>query len=203
MAALHIPQLSPALPRRGNALTRAFGRLVLSLLGWHIEGEFPDRGKLVCIVAPHTSNWDFVIGLAAVFALGLDIRWLGKHTLFRGPAGPLMRWLGGIPVDRRSPHGYITQLTRAFHEQDRFLIGIAPEGTRRRVERWRTGFYFIAESAGVPIVLCYLDYVAKVAGIGPVVVPTGSLEQDLRGLMVFYRGVRAKRPACFNPDIQV
>ena len=191
------------LPVRGNRLTRMLGRLVLALGGWRIAGKPPQVAKLVCIVAPHTSNWDFVIGIAAVFALGLDVRWLGKHTLFRGPAGPLMRWLGGIPVDRSAPHGYSVELSRLFRRSERLLLGIAPEGTRSRVERWRSGFYAIATAAEVPIVLCYLDYSEKVAGFGPVVIPSGDPQRDMEHIGAFYRGVHAKRPDRFSPVVRI
>jgi len=191
------------LPVRGNRLTRMLGRLVLALGGWRIAGKPPQVAKLVCIVAPHTSNWDFIIGIAAVFALGLDVRWLGKHTLFRGPSGPLMHWLGGIPVDRSAPHGYSVELSRLFGQSERLLLGIAPEGTRSRVERWRSGFYAIATAAGVPIVLCYLDYVDKIAGFGPAISPCGDPQRDMTQIADFYRGVRAKRPERFNPDVRL
>jgi len=191
------------LPVRGNWLTRMLGRLLLALGGWRIAGKPPHESKFVCIVAPHTSNWDFVVAIAAVFALGLDVHWLGKHTLFRGPAGPLMRWLGGIPVERSARHGYIVELTRLFRQRERFLLGIAPEGTRCRVERWRSGFYAIATAAEVPIVLCYLDYSEKVAGFGPVVIPSGDPQRDMEQIGAFYRGVHAKRPDRFSPDVRI
>jgi len=191
------------MPLRGNHLTRTLARLLLALGGWRITGEPPREAKLVCIVAPHTSNWDFVVGIAVVVALGIDVHWLGKHTLFRGPAGPIMRWLGGIPVERSAPHGYINELTRLFHQRRRFWLGIAPEGTRRRVEHWRSGFHGIATAAGVPVALCYIDYGEKVAGFGPVISPCGDFSRDMEQIADFYRGKRGKRPENFNSDVRL
>lgn len=189
------------LPRRGNRLSRWFGRTFLRLLGWRIEGEFPDRGRFLAIVAPHTSNWDFVIGIAAVLTLGIEVHWLGKHTLFQGPVGPLMRRLGGIAVDRRSPQGYIDQLAGIFERRERFILGITPEGTRRRVERWKTGFYHITRAADVPLVPCYLDYKRRIAGIGRAWKPGADLEVEMRRIEVFYRHIAPKRPHNFNRRI--
>lgn len=127
------------IPRRGNVLTSAGGRLVLRLLGWRIEGAFPDLPKFLIIVAPHSSNWDWIIGMATVLALRVDARWIAKHTLFRGPCGPLMSWLGGIPVDRRASHGFVEQIADRYRQQSQLVIGVTPEGTRKRVETWKTG----------------------------------------------------------------
>lgn len=196
-----IPVPGGHLPRRGNRFSRWLGRSILHLFGWRIEGEFPNRGKFLAIVAPHTSNWDFVIGIAAVLALGIEAHWLGKHTLFCGPVGPLMRRLGGIAVDRRSPQGYIDQLAGIFERRERFILGITPEGTRRRVERWKTGFYHIAKAAGVPLVPCYLDFKRRVAGIGPAWEPDADLTAEMQRLEGFFRDIAPKRPQNFNRSI--
>lgn len=192
---------SDRLPRRGSRLGRRLGRLVLRFLGWRIEGGFPERGKFLLIVAPHTSNWDFVVGIAAVLALDVEVHWLGKHTLFRPPLAPAMRRLGGIAVDRRSPQGYIAQLAGIYSRRERFLLGITPEGTRSRVKSWKAGFYHIAREAGVPIVPCYLDYRRRVAGIGPALIPGDDLAAEMRRFERFYRGVTPKRPENFNPSV--
>ena len=185
-SAVTIPALGPNIPRRGGPIRAAIGRAILRLLGWRFEGSLPDLSKLVIIAAPHSSNWDFIIGIAAVFALRLDVRFVGKSELFRGPLGPVMRWLGGLPVDRHRPEGFIEQLVIQFRERDRLLLAMAPEGTRKPVERWKSGFYRIAAGAGVPIVAGYFDNRKKEVGFGPVLYPTGNAEADMAELRRFY-----------------
>lgn len=191
------PALAPSAPQRGNRLTRALGLLGLTLLGWRFAGAFPDRSKLVIVVAPHTSNWDFVVGIALVFATGLDAHWLGKHHLFQGPLGPLARWLGGIPVDRRQRNDLVEQTTAAFQSRDRLWLGITPEGTRKKVERWKSGFWHIAKAAGVPIVLCYLDFRKREIGVGPLIEPGEDYEADLARIQAFYASVTPRHPDKF------
>lgn len=172
-------RLPPAIPRRGGFISRTFGRIALRLMGWHIQGEFPDVPRVMAIVAPHTTNWDFIVGVAAKFGLGLDVSWLGKHTLFKPPMGPLFRWLGGIPVDRTASHDVVTQTIQAFNEHERLVIVITPEGTRKKVERWRTGFYHIAFGAHVPILAIVFDWKRRIIHIGPTFTPTGDVSRDL------------------------
>jgi 1-acyl-sn-glycerol-3-phosphate acyltransferase len=161
---------------------------------WRIVGEIPNTPKLVIIVTPHTSNWDFVVGVAAKLALGLRVLFLGKNTLFRFPLGVLMRALGGTPVDRSAPHDVVNQVVAEFSRRDRLILGLAPEGTRRRVERWRTGFYHIAHGAGVPIVPVALDWDARVIRIEAPFTTTGNLDADVLELQRRVSGVRGKRP---------
>src|SRR5262249_19919917 len=131
-------------PRGGNPLRRAIGRFYLRSSGWRIRGRVPVEPKFVAIVAPHTSNWDFVVCVATMFALGLHIQWFGKHTLFRGPFGWLLRALGGLPVRRDTAKGVVSEIADTIRAKRRFILALAPEGTRRRVSEWRTGFYHIA-----------------------------------------------------------
>lgn len=187
------PGLPPSLPRRGNFLTQALGRTLLAFAGWRVEGELPDRPKLVAIVAPHTSNWDFVVGILVVFALGLRVRFLGKHTLFRPPLGWLMRWLGGTPVVRDTPQGAVTGAADMIAREDRVLLGIAPEGTRTRGKPWRSGFYNIALAARVPILPAAFDYPAKALRLFPPFEPTGDYAADLARLQALYAEVRGLR----------
>lgn len=187
------PELPPSLPRRGNPLTKALGRTLLALAGWRVEGELPDRRKLVAIVAPHTSNWDFVVGILVVFALGLRVRFLGKHTLFRPPLGGLMRWLGGTPVVRDTPQGAVNDAADMIAREDRVLLGIAPEGTRTRGKPWRSGFYNIALAARVPILPAAFDYPAKALRLFPPFEPTGDYAADLARLQALYADVRGLR----------
>lgn len=181
-------------PRGGGVVRAAFGRAGLWLGGWRWEGALPDAPKLVVAFAPHTSNWDFVWGMLAIFALRVRVRWIGKHTIFRAPWGGLMRALGGIPVDRSAPGGLVRQAAGAFAQHDRFWLALAPEGTRSRVERWRSGFYHIAREAGVPIMLAGMDYERRVIHIGLLFEPTGALGDDIAEMRARLQSLPAKRP---------
>ena len=189
-----LPILGPAIPRRGSAVMRAVGRAVLALLGWRVEGEVPNLPKFVIAVAPHTSNWDFVVGAATMFALDLRLAFIGKHTLFRGPLGAVMRWMGGLPVDRSSPHGVVEESVQAFARTERRILVIAPEGTRKRVAQFKSGFLHIARGAGVPVVLASLDYQARCVRLGPTFTPGEDIEQERRKTEAFFAPIRGKRP---------
>jgi 1-acyl-sn-glycerol-3-phosphate acyltransferase len=136
------PPVPPAgLSQPRGWLWRAIGRTYLRLSQWQIEGSFPAESKLVAVVAPHTSNWDFSLGVAVVFALELRVSWLGKHSLFHTPLKGFFRWLGGIPVDRRASHGVVGACVKAFEAAPALLLALSPEGTRKGVSRWKSGFY--------------------------------------------------------------
>ncbi len=197
---MKLPALGEKVPRRGNSATRFLGRLVLRRLGWRIEGDVPDVPRCVAIVAPHTSNWDFVIGIAALLALGLRGRWLGKHSVFRPPLRRLLRWAGGIPVDRGNPEGVAEQAVASLREVDPFFLALAPEGTRKRVERWKTGFYRIAHGAGVPIWPVSLDYRSRVFRLHPLFSPTGDFEADVARLRQLYTAVMARHPEGYGGE---
>lgn len=186
------PELPPNAPRRGNAFSRAGARALLALFGWRVVGEVPDRPRMVAIAAPHTSNWDFVVGILVVFALGLDVRYLGKHTLFRPPLGWLMRWLGGTPVVRDSPQGAVGDAAEAIGREERILLAVAPEGTRTPGTPWRSGFYNIARAANVPILPAAFDYPHKCVRLFPVFEPTGDYAADLARLQALYAEVRRR-----------
>jgi 1-acyl-sn-glycerol-3-phosphate acyltransferase len=186
------PELPPSLPRRGNAFSRALARALLTLAGWRVEGEVPDRPKMVAIAAPHTTNWDFVVGILVVFALGLRVRYLGKHTLFKPPLGWLMRWLGGTPVVRDTPQGAVGDAAAMIAREDKVLLGIAPEGTRTPGKPWRSGFYNIALAARLPILPAAFDYHAKALRLFPLFEPTGNYEADLVRLQSLYKGIRRR-----------
>ena len=183
---MEIPEPGPRVPRRGGALRAAVGRIMLRMLGWRIGPGLPDLPKAVITTAPHSSNWDFPVGIAVVFALRLDVRFVGKVELFRGPLGPLMRWLGGLPVDRKHPVGLVEQTVAMFAEREALLLAMAPEGTRKPVQRWKSGFHRIALAAGVPIVPGYFDNRRKVVGFGAPLHPTGNAEADIAALRAFY-----------------
>lgn len=183
---MEIPEPGPRVPRRGGALRAAVGRTMLRALGWRVGPGLPDLSKAVITAAPHSSNWDFFVGIALVFALRLEVHFIAKMELFRGPLAPLMRWLGGLPVNRKHPAGLVEQTVAMFAERDALLLAVAPEGTRRPVERWKSGFHRIALAAGVPIVPGYFDNRRKVVGFGAPFFPTGDAEADIAALRAFY-----------------
>lgn len=153
----------------------------------------PDLPKFIIIAAPHTSNWDFVVGLAAKLALGLRVTFLGKQSLFRLPLGYLMRAWGGMPVDRSTSNDVVRQVVAEFARRDSLVLALAPEGTRKPVTRWRTGFYHIAHGAGVPIVPVALNFGSREIQIGAAFQTTGDLDGDIRVLRAGFAGVRGRR----------
>lgn len=165
-------------------------RGILRLFRWRVVGDVPPVDKMVVIGAPHTSNWDFPIALLAASALRIDIRWLGKHTLFRWPVRWLMQLLGGIPVDRNRAGGIVGDARRAFETEDHLVLAIAPEGTRSAQERWKSGFYRIARAAGVPVLLAALDGGRREVRIGPLIELTGEVDTDMDRIRTFYEGAR-------------
>jgi 1-acyl-sn-glycerol-3-phosphate acyltransferase len=181
-----LPEPGPNVPRRGGALRAALGRAMLRLLRWRIGGGPPDLAKCVIIAAPHSSNRDFFVGIAVVFALRLDAHFIGKAELFRGPLGPIMRWLGGLAVDRSHPEGVVPETVALFQARESLMLAVAPEGTRKPVPRWKSGFYRIALGAGVPIVPGYFDNGRRVVGFGEAFYPTGDAEADIAALRAFY-----------------
>ena len=188
-----IPDLPPSFPRRGNVFSLLLGRCALALSGWRFEGEFPDRPKILAIVAPHTSNWDFPLGIAAVYALGLRVRFLGKHTLFYPPLGWLMRWLGGTPVVREAPQGAVAQVVEVFQREPAIFLAVAPAGTRTRRTPWRSGFYHMAHAAGVPILPIAFDGERRAIRLFAPLETSGDYEADLPRLMALYEGIRGIR----------
>jgi 1-acyl-sn-glycerol-3-phosphate acyltransferase len=172
------------------------------MLGWRIEGSLPPgAAKSVLIAAPHTSNWDLPYTLMVAFQLQLHIYWMGKASIFRWPFGPVMRWLGGIPVNRETSNNLVAASAAAITAADGPLqLVVPPEGTRGKTRHWKTGFYYIALQAGVPIVLAYMDYERKLSGLGPVFVPTGDIEADMAEIKRFYAPFKGRRAAEFSAD---
>ncbi|MDX1449837.1 MAG: lysophospholipid acyltransferase family protein [Acidimicrobiia bacterium] len=176
-----------------------FSRFVLRIFGWRVVGDPPDLPKFVAIGAPHTSNWDFPLALLTARVARLKISWIGKAGIFRFPFGGLMRWLGGIPVHRTGREGLVGTMAERFAEADRLVLAIAPEGTRRAVPYWRSGFYHIAHGAGVPILPVAIDAVGKEVRFGHVVMPTGRVREDMDRLRAFFDGVQGVKPAGQGP----
>jgi len=177
-------------------------KTLLRLFGWRVAGPAPDLPKYVLVVAPHTSNWDFLVMLALAATLRLKVTWMGKHTLFRPPFGRIMRRLGGLPINRSARHNAVEQAIESFRTSDRLELAILPEGTRKRAPYWKSGFYHIARGANVPIALGFADYQRKVGGIGRVFMPSGDIEADMAIIRDFYTGIVGKRPEQFG-EIQL
>lgn len=171
------------------------GRLGMRMMRWRIDGAFPDLPKFLIIVAPHTSNWDFVAGLVCDLALDLDAAFLAKHSIFVGPFGSWLKSLGGIPVVRNASHNVVSQVAAEFARREQLVLAIAPEGTRSKVDEWKSGYWHIARAAGVPIVPVGLDFGQRAAVIGPVYHPTDSIAADETVLKAFFAGITPKNPA--------
>lgn len=181
-------------------MRRAAGRILLRLLGWRAIGEFPPGcERCVLIAAPHTSNLDLPFMIAFAMAFELRISWMGKYTLFRGPFGAFMRWLGGIPVRRGERENRVDQMAALFRERQRLVLAIAPEGSRFHTPHWKSGFYWIAVRACVPIVPSYLDFGTRTAGFGPPLRPSGAVGADMDQLRAVYAGKRGLFRGRFGP----
>ncbi|MEO1787349.1 MAG: 1-acyl-sn-glycerol-3-phosphate acyltransferase [Pseudomonadota bacterium] len=162
--------------------------------GWRMEGDWPGDPKLVAVAAPHTSNWDGINMIAAAGFYRIKFSWMGKASLVKGPFGGVVRWLGCIPVDRKAAADLVDQMADAYAARDSLILAIAPEGTRDRVETWKTGLYRIAVAAGVPILPTVLDYGRKRIALGQIVHPTGDYDADLPLIQAAYRGAEGKFP---------
>ncbi|MEW6336056.1 MAG: 1-acyl-sn-glycerol-3-phosphate acyltransferase [Acidobacteriota bacterium] len=189
-----MPQADQGVPRRRNPITRAIGRATMLLWGWRFEGVIPEVPKAVLVVAPHTSNWDFPVGVMAMFAQDLRLNWLGKHTLFDWPLGILMRALGGIPVRRGEGSGTVAEAISSFGGRAQLVLALAPEGTRQAVAGWKQGFSLIAAGAGVPVVPVAFDWGRRLVRLGPAFAMTGEPAADEATLRRWFAGTVARRP---------
>ncbi|MEO7998374.1 MAG: lysophospholipid acyltransferase family protein [Gemmatimonadaceae bacterium] len=188
-------QLGSLVPQTNNALLQRVGYACLRLFGWDFAGTFPNHPQFVAVVAPHTSNWDFPILLMAKWALRLDARWMGKDALFRAPLGWFMRAVGGIPIRRGTSHNVVDGSIQAFSMRPQLVLAMAPEGTRKYVADWKSGFWHIARGAGVPIVCVALDFGRKTIRLGPEFFPTD--EDSAAGIArirASYAGVQGRHP---------
>ena len=180
--------------KRSGVLKLMLGKTWLKLTGWKYEGNLPSTGKYILICEPHTSNWDFIFLLTAMFIDRIKVSWLGKHTLFKKPFGGVMRWLGGIPIDRRSTHGVVEQIADHFAANENLMIALAPSGTRAKRNHWKSGFYHMAHTAKVPLLLGYLDFPSKTVGTGPLVNLSGDFKKDMDILREYYADIRGDHP---------
>ena len=177
-----------------SAFMHGLAKLIFRVTGWKIEGGVHQPPRFVIIAAPHTSNWDAFIMLTAAYIYRLKIKWFVKDAAFVFPLGILVRAVGGIPIDRSKRKNVVGQAVESFGNNEHFVLAVPPEATRKHSTSWKTGFYHIARGAGVPIVLGYIDYSRKVAGLGPAFIPTGDLVEDFKVFAEFYQKVTPKYP---------
>ncbi|PIB25235.1 lysophospholipid acyltransferase family protein [Maribacter sp. 4G9] len=169
--------------------------LYFNLLGWKMVGEFPSRlNKFVLIVVPHTSWWDFLLGLLVRSVLNEEINYIGKKSLFDSPFGWFFRWTGGAPIDRSKSNDTVSAIVKIFESRDKFRLALSPEGTRKKVEKWKTGFYHIAKQANVPIVMVAFDYGKKEVRFSKPQMPTGDQVADIEKYSSYFKGVVGKHP---------
>lgn len=177
-----------------NTLSQKLADFVLRLISWQVDVTLPEARKYVVIGAPHTTGWDLFYLMLLKLSTGIDMKWVGKDTLFRWPLGVFMRWLGGIPVKRHSKNNFVEQIVAQFRQREELIIAIAPEGSRGKTSYWRTGFYYIALGADVPIALGFIDYPSRVVGIGPSLLPSGDIQVDFSKIKAFYGGKTGRYP---------
>lgn len=173
---------------------RFMANVCLKISGWRISGAFPKDRKMVLVGGPHTSNWDFVMMCLCAMHLRVRTNWIGKDALFKPPFGWIMRRLGGISVNRSKANDTVSQVVEHFENHDDMILVITPEGTRGKVQKWKSGFYWMAKGANVPIVLFYADYKLKILGCGPVIQPSGDYEADVAQMKAFMATKTPKNP---------
>jgi len=175
-----------------KTVARGIACFILKLTGWKVTGQRPGIKKYVMIAAPHTTNWDFFYGLLMILYFRDEVFWMGKKQIFRFPFGGLMRWFGGIAVDRSRTNNLVQAVIEEFKNHESLIVTIPPEGSRSKADSWKTGFYYIASGAGVPILLAFLDYHKKIAGYGPVFIPSDDVESDMAEIKNFYKDISGK-----------
>lgn len=181
-------------PRAGGLKYR-IGKAWMAAAGWHVEGKLPEGTKGILIAAPHTSSWDLPYMLAVAWVFRLKLNWIGKRQLFEGKlTGPFFKALGGVPIDRHARKGAVSQIAQRFAEADELMLSIAPMGTRKKTDHWKSGFYHMAAEAQVPIICGFLDFKNKVGGVGPSIVPCGDMKKDMDAIRAFYNAIGARYP---------
>ena len=175
-------------------MLKLLSRFILKLGGWTFYDKLPEEKKFVLIGAPHTTNWDLPMALLCFWSLQRKFYWVAKKQLFVGPFNTFFRALGGIPVDRSAATGFIEQIAHQFSQKDKMILAIAPEGTRSKSDYWKTGFYYIAVTAKVPVCLAYIDYQKKVINFENVLYPSGDINQDFEKIQALYKDKKGKYP---------
>jgi 1-acyl-sn-glycerol-3-phosphate acyltransferase len=183
-----------------NTVLRGFSIAFLKLTGWKVEGALPPEAyKCVLIAAPHTSNWDLPYTLMVSFVLRMDVYWIGKQSIFKPPFSNIMQWLGGIPVNREQSNNLVAASAEAIVKADGMVqLIVPPEGTRSKATYWKTGFYYIALGAKVPIMMAYMDYSEKRSGLGPLFYPSGDIDKDMVAIKAFYAQFKGKNAHQFD-----
>ncbi len=180
-------------------MLKLFADSVLKIIGWQVKDNLPDIKKFVLIGAPHTSNWDLGIALLSFWSIQKKISWIAKKQIFIGPFHYLFKSLGGIPVDRSKPNGFIQQISREFEHHEEMILGIAAEGTRSKTKYWKTGFYYIAKSANIPICFAYVDYPSRTIGYEQGFIPGTDINKDFEQIKWFFQDKRGKHPEKQGP----
>ncbi len=175
-------------------LLQKIGKFFLTITGWKFKGDIPRSDRIILVAGPHTSNWDFLLALAFIFGLNLNVFWIGKHTLFKNGFSKIMRKLGGIPVDRASPELLMNEVSNIVKKQQGVIIAISPEGTRKKVERLKSGFLRIAKTTNSQILLAGIDFESKLIHLGKLFQPSGNTESDLLNVHNYFRQFKGKRP---------
>jgi len=183
-------QIPERLRGKRSILLRKIARFGINISGWTIKGMVPDEERIVIIAAPHTSNWDFVLAMLAIFGLNIKLRWLGKHSIFKPGFKNFFKWLGGIPVYRDNPSNLIDNVVKIVKREKSIVIAMTPEGTRKKVKRWKTGFLRIAKQTQSKILLISIDAPTKSIEIGKIFNPTGNSEDDLAFIQKYYSSFR-------------
>ncbi|WP_299076979.1 1-acyl-sn-glycerol-3-phosphate acyltransferase [uncultured Paraglaciecola sp.] len=191
---LNTPILCKQVPRFGNKFSYWLGTSVLRMLGWRYSGAFPCCPKMILAIAPHTSNWDFVIGVGVAFNLRLKISFFGKHSIFIPPFDRLLRHFGGIPIERSSKHGVVDNMAKSMRDADSMILCLAPEGTRSPISPWKTGFLHIAHKANVPVFLVAFDYKKKLIEFGPMHNISDNTQHELNRIYRHFENVPGKYP---------
>lgn len=175
-------------------ITPVLSKIIMRCIGWKVAGNPPGVPKCVMIAAPHTSNWDYFYTLLSAFIMGVEISAMGKKSLTEGPFGGIMKWLGIIPIDRSKSNNMVELTIEKFNSSEKLAVVVPPSGTRNKVAYWKTGFYYIALGAGVPISLGFIDYGTKRGGLGPLIYPTGDIDADMKKIRDFYSTIKGKYP---------
>jgi 1-acyl-sn-glycerol-3-phosphate acyltransferase len=191
---VNTPILCKKIPRIGNKFSQSLGTTVLKVMGWRYSGTFPCCSKMILAVAPHTSNWDFVVGIAVAFNLRLKINFFGKHSLFIPPFDRLLRRWGGIPIERSTKHGVVNGMANKMREAKCMVLCLAPEGTRSPISPWKTGFLHIAHKANVPVFLVTFDYKKKLIEFGPMHNISDNTQHELNRIYLHFKQAQGKYP---------
>ena len=189
-----IPELGEQLPVRGNRLSKWLGRMLMHICRWHVEGEICQSPKFVVVMAPHTSWWDFTTNFGVLLALGLDASWFIATKYAKGGIGKLLGFVGAVPVERSERSDMVTQMANLFRSREKFILAIFPEGTRKPVSKWKSGFWHIAKQARVPVQLVTVDYAKRATIFGPVLETSDDMDKDILIMREYFKKVIAKRP---------